>query len=44
MHVVVRIPVSGYTPGQAINIEVDSDNKSNSEAEFTVQLIKASRT
>lgn len=40
MHVVVRIPVSGYTPGQSINIEIDVDNKSDSEAEFTVQLVK----
>lgn len=43
MHVVVRIPVSGYTPGQSIDVEIDVDNKSEEIADFVVQLVKVRR-
>lgn len=38
MHIVVRTPVSGYTPGQTINVVVEVDNKSEEGAKFNVQL------
>lgn len=40
MHVVARVPVSGYTPGQTINIEIDVDNRSDQESDFSVRLMK----
>lgn len=40
MHVVVRTPVSGYTPGQTINVSVEVGNKSATDAEFSVELRK----
>lgn len=40
MHIVARIPVKGYVPGQTINVEVDVDNKSEANAEFSVKLFK----
>lgn len=42
MHLVARVPVTGYTPGQTINIEIDVDNKSEETADFAVQLMKVS--
>lgn len=40
MHLVARIPVRGYTPGQTINIEIDVDNRSDQESDFSVKLMK----
>lgn len=40
MRVVVRTPVCGYTPGQTIKVEIEVDNKSETDAEFSVQLMK----
>lgn len=40
LHLVARIPVSGYTPGQTINVEIDVDNQSETDADISVQLIK----
>lgn len=40
MHIVVRVPVTGYTPGQTINVAVEVDNKSEIKAEFNVQLTR----
>lgn len=37
----VRMPVSGYTPGQTINLDMNVNNKSNKQiSEFSVKLIK----
>ncbi|KAJ6645788.1 Arrestin domain-containing protein 17 [Pseudolycoriella hygida] len=41
MNVAVRIPVSGYTPGQTVNIEIKVNNRSGQEIDgFEVKLIK----
>lgn len=40
MHVTARIPVSGYTPGQTIDVEIDVNNRSDENGEFSVQLLK----
>lgn len=40
MHIVARIPVRGYTPGQTINLEIEVINMSDEEANFSVQLWK----
>lgn len=40
MHVTGRIPVSGYTPGQTIDVEIDVNNRSDEYGEFSVQLLK----
>lgn len=36
----VRIPVTGYTPGQVINVKIHVDNSSRRDVEFVVKLIK----
>lgn len=38
-----RIPVSGYTPGQTINLEIDVDNQSDEKPEFKVELQKVKK-
>lgn len=40
MHIIARVPVSGYTPGQTIHIEINVDNKSIEEGEFSIELVK----
>lgn len=40
MHVLSHIPVSGYTPGQTIDVEIDIDNRSGESGEFSLQLLK----
>lgn len=40
LHLVARVPASGYTPGETINVEIDVDNKSKLTAGIRVQLIK----
>lgn len=40
LRLVVRVPVSGYTPGQTMNIEIDVDNQSAKDAHFDVELLK----
>lgn len=40
MHVLSHIPVSGYTPGQTIDVEIDVDNRSGESGEFSLQLLK----
>lgn len=40
MHVLVRIPMSGYTPGQAIDVDIEVNNRSDQNSEFKVQLKK----
>lgn len=38
MNVAARIPIGGYTPGQSIDVQVDVDNKSDRQADFSVKL------
>lgn len=43
LRITARTPVSGYTPGQMINLEIKADNDSDTAVErFTVQLLKVS--
>lgn len=42
MHVIARIPVTGYTPGQSIDLDLEVDNKSSIEAVFSMQFYKVS--
>lgn len=38
-----RLPVSAYTPGQAIDMEIDVDNRSRVESVISVQLLKVTK-
>lgn len=40
MHLIARIPVMGYTPGQTIYVDFEVDNKSNQQALFSTTLWK----
>lgn len=40
LHVVARVPVTGYTSGQTINIEVEVNNKSWIDVNFSVKLMR----
>lgn len=40
MHVIARIPVGGYAPGQLIDVEIEVTNRSEESAAFSIQMIK----
>lgn len=45
LDIIVRAPVSGYTPGQTINVHILVNNQSNQAvSDFVVQMIKVSIT